>query len=212
MTPLSRSSSSSACSSARQSEARQSASRYSPPRIGGASSTKAMRSSSAGAGTRGAPPAAVSPPAQTAATKRMAKPRQKASSGVRRLPASAAPSCSRPCPPPRAKAASSRPARPSSSEEECRGQNLEAQRAVGRQNGNGGFGHRRESSPGNRAARSTTLFVKRTASSRVVLTPSRGAAISRRRQCRSLRSTRPGTEAAAPAFVLLKGPPCPARW
>ena len=115
--PLSASSSSSARSSARQSEARHSESRYSPPRIGGASSRRATRSSAAGSETRGSPPAAGSPQAQTAATKRMAKARQKPSSGGRRLPASADPSCSRPCPLPRAKAASSRPATPSSSPE-----------------------------------------------------------------------------------------------
>ncbi len=115
--PLSESSSSSAPLSARQSEKRHSASRYSPPRIGGASSARAMMSASAGSSTRGAPPAGGSPAAQTAATKRIAKARQKASSGDRRLPASAAPSCRSPCPLPRAKPASRRGATPSSSED-----------------------------------------------------------------------------------------------
>ena len=45
----------------------------------------------------------------------MAKARQNASSGGRRLPASARPSCRSPCPPPRANAASSRRATASSS-------------------------------------------------------------------------------------------------
>ena len=52
----------------------------------------------------------VSAAVQTAATKRIAKARQNAKSGGRRLPASARPSCSRPCPSPLRNAASSRSA------------------------------------------------------------------------------------------------------
>ena len=37
------------------------------------------------------------------------------------------------------------------------------------------------------------------------------AAISHAPMCRGLRSIRPGTQATAPAFLLLKGPSCPAR-
>jgi hypothetical protein len=106
--PLSAFSTESAFCIDRHSASRTAGRRYSPPRMGGASSIKASSSSGDGSGMFASDPAAGSWRAQSVATKRIAKPRQNASAGERRLPTSRRPSCNNPWPSPRAKRSASR--------------------------------------------------------------------------------------------------------